>query len=49
MSPRFVVRLPPNQSVELTATRRALMRQTTKSFSLRAMLARGGGSSLLSR
>jgi hypothetical protein len=39
----------PNQSVELTATRRAFTFQMTKTVSLRATLALGGGSSLLSR
>jgi hypothetical protein len=39
----------PNQSVELTATRSALTFHMTRTFSLRAPLALGGGSSLLSR
>ena len=38
-----------NQSVELTATRRAFTFDMTRTFSLRATLALGGGSSLLSR
>src|SRR4051812_43394974 len=36
----------PNQSVELTATRRTLTSSVTKSLPVRAMLALGGGSSL---
>jgi len=39
----------PNQSVELTATRRTFTFQMTKASSIRASLALGGGSSLLSR
>ena len=42
-------RQPSNQSVELTATRRALTLSVTKPLPLRASLALGGGSSLLSR
>jgi len=38
-----------NPSVELTATRCAFTFQMTKTLSLRATLASGGGSSLLSR
>ena len=38
-----------NQSVELTATRRAFTFQMTKTASLQAPLALGGGSSLHSR
>ena len=41
--------VPSNQSVELTATRCALTSQMTGTFPLRASLALGGGSSLLSR
>ena len=39
----------PNQSVELTATRRTLTFQMTRTSSLRAPRALGGGSSLPSR
>ena len=48
-SSRPYERQPSNQSVELTATRRAFTFYMTKTFSLRATLALGGGSSLLSR
>jgi hypothetical protein len=49
LRPSLMRREPSNQSVELTATRCAFTLQMTKTLSLRATLAPGGGSSLLSR
>jgi hypothetical protein len=47
--PKITLELDEKVSVELTATRRASTFQMTKTLSLRATLALGGGSSLLSR
>lgn len=48
-TPEILPRKPSNQSVELTAARRTATLFMTKTSSLRAPLALGGSSSLLSR